>query len=560
MAHHVDQQELPELIQQYISNLAKRIRNRHIRRDVVAELSAHFADALTETPEDADRDELAAALVAEFGDAKNLRLLIKRAKKRCQPMWLKVVGYICRTLIIVFVISFIYTSWFLSGKPTPSVDYVAQFNEATRPVADESLNAAPYYLKAFKLYVAPEKRPEWTKNYVYTKHRQLSALRTDPQEFKIFMKWLQANDPAIEALRLATAKPYCWFKSNVGQHSEHRVRSIRVSGLFLSSSWQLANVLSWRMHFAAEQGDWNSFASDLKLSKTLARHLMQGSFFSGLVPGVGIDEGSRRQLVEFLQRYSLPPGALQRLAQVLEESFPSGYPIADMSLEVFDLLDTVQRLFTDDGSGDGHLVPSVAGRFFGPGTVSKTRSYYVASPDDPYFVARALIHPSRRATVKLIHQWKQMSQRDLSQTPYQNHILGESFEAWLEKTREENPRNLFIQERWTNTQQASRQSYAGRAKYDATRTIVALLRYKAEYGQFPDSLDELVPEYLKAVPLDPFGPGPLTYKRQGDDFILYSWGLNFKDDDGRFDTRVLRMEDVEGDYVFWPFPRFRIHN
>ena len=89
---------------------------------------------------------------------------------------------------------------------------------------------------------------------------------------------------------------------------------------------------------------------------------------------------------------------------------------------------------------------------------------------------------------------------------------------------------------------------------------MALLRYKAEYGQFPDSLDELVPEYLKAVPLDPFGPGPLTYKRQGDDFILYSWGLNFKDDDGRFDTRVLRMEDVEGDYVFWPFPRFRIHN
>ena len=111
MANQPDSQELPELIQQYITNLAKRIRNRHMRRDVVAELSAHFADALTEAPKDVDRDQLAASLVGDFGDAKTLRLLIKRAKKRCRPLWVKFVIRTCQTLLVLMLIFAGYTWW-----------------------------------------------------------------------------------------------------------------------------------------------------------------------------------------------------------------------------------------------------------------------------------------------------------------------------------------------------------------------------------------------------------------------------------------------------------------
>jgi hypothetical protein len=78
------------------------------------------------------------------------------------------------------------------------------------------------------------------------------------------------------------------------------------------------------------------------------------------------------------------------------------------------------------------------------------------------------------------------------------------------------------------------------------------LRYKAQHGQFPEKLDELVPQYLKAVPQDPFGPGPLSYKRQEDDFILYSWGLNFEDHGGQHNKETFRKRKESGDYVFWP--------
>jgi hypothetical protein len=90
------------------------------------------------------------------------------------------------------------------------------------------------------------------------------------------------------------------------------------------------------------------------------------------------------------------------------------------------------------------------------------------------------------------------------------------------------------------------------AQYQAVRVVIALFRYKVEKGQFPEKLDELVPQYLQTVPLDPFGPGPLTYKRQSDDFVLYSWGLNFKDYDGQHDPDVFATTKPTGDYVFWP--------
>ena len=548
MTNNLDRKELPEIVQQYIKSLARSVRNRHMRQDVLAELGNHFADALADVPQDSDREELAASLVSEFGDTKLLAKLIKRAKRRCYPIWLKVVGYTCRTIIIAFLISFAYTTWFLSGKPTVSVDYVAKFNEMVRPVADGSLNAAPYYLKAAELYVEPEDKDD------FVEFQELLGYITKPQEPKALTKWLQANRPAIQELRLGTAKPYCWFKYDVAPHSQRRIHSIMGPLSVLNSKgwYPISVVLFWQMQFAAEQGDWNSFAADLKSAKTLARHLLQCPISTERFEGMFIDQWAHKQLIQALQGYSLPPSALQRLAQSLDESFPSGYPITNMSIETLGLLDAAQRLFTDNGPGDGHFIPSPAGGFFSTGTIDNTRGYYYPSANDPYFVAWAMIHPSRRQTVAIIEQWKQMQDSYRSTTPYQDYIAGHPFDDWFMKTIKENPRNLFIKNLLPNMQGVVLESYAGKAKHEAVQTIIALLRYKADHGQFPETLDELAPQYLKTIPQDPFGPGPLTYKKQGDDFILYSWGLNFEDNSGQHNEMAFRKEKESGDYVFWP--------
>ena len=65
-------------------------------------------------------------------------------------------------------------------------------------------------------------------------------------------------------------------------------------------------------------------------------------------------------------------------------------------------------------------------------------------------------------------------------------------------------------------------------------TALALRAYKLEHGAYPASLAALVPQYLKAVPADPFAlSGSLRYKRQGAVFLLYSVGPDGKDNAGQ---------------------------
>jgi hypothetical protein len=72
----------------------------------------------------------------------------------------------------------------------------------------------------------------------------------------------------------------------------------------------------------------------------------------------------------------------------------------------------------------------------------------------------------------------------------------------------------------------------GIARERVTHAGVALRRYRLEHGQYPDALDALVPQYLKAPPQDPFTRAGLVYRREGRGVVLYSIGLNGKDDGG----------------------------
>ena len=49
---------------------------------------------------------------------------------------------------------------------------------------------------------------------------------------------------------------------------------------------------------------------------------------------------------------------------------------------------------------------------------------------------------------------------------------------------------------------------------------VALRRFRLDHGTHPDTLAELAPQYLKAVPLDPFTGHPHEYVRSGAGYIL----------------------------------------
>jgi len=95
----------------------------------------------------------------------------------------------------------------------------------------------------------------------------------------------------------------------------------------------------------------------------------------------------------------------------------------------------------------------------------------------------------------------------------------------------------------------------GRAAHLRAETIITLIqtelalrRFNADQKHYPARLDDLVPGYLKAVPIDPFGVGkPLRYKpiNGGKSFMLYSVSTNMTDDGGKSSAR--RGDWTEGD-------------
>lgn len=72
-----------------------------------------------------------------------------------------------------------------------------------------------------------------------------------------------------------------------------------------------------------------------------------------------------------------------------------------------------------------------------------------------------------------------------------------------------------------------------RVRGDLVQLGFALAAYRVGFGEYPATLDALVPKYCSEVPPDRFSGKPLHYVRQADGFLLYSVGKNAKDDGGR---------------------------
>ena len=82
----------------------------------------------------------------------------------------------------------------------------------------------------------------------------------------------------------------------------------------------------------------------------------------------------------------------------------------------------------------------------------------------------------------------------------------------------------------------------------------ALAAYQREQGRYPAKLDELTPKYLSAIPADVFSGKPLIYRPSEKGYLLYSVGVNGKDENGRgYD------DDPQGDdlAVRMPLPELK---
>jgi len=149
-----DPKSLPACAVEYVRQLLKKMRyRRKVRDDVEAELKAHFEDELKDCKSTEEKEQKARQLLSDFGDLKLLAILLRRAKKRCRPLWRTVIARTFQAIGVLIVCFIFYAIWFSFGEPTISVDYVKLLNQMNQPQVRNQDNAWPHYEKAIELYV-----------------------------------------------------------------------------------------------------------------------------------------------------------------------------------------------------------------------------------------------------------------------------------------------------------------------------------------------------------------------------------------------------------------------
>lgn len=338
----------------------------------------------------------------------------------------------------------------------------------------------------------------------------------------------------------------------------------------------IARLLAADAVLAIEAGDPSRAIADLTAMHELARQLHAGPSLIEQLVALAIEqlalEGERALLAA--DSITLDEAALVSLAELLEARPVPGGP--DLSGESQMFADIIQRLYSDDGAGDGTLMvtgsgisPLGGGGGLGGGAPAGGGPGLFGVVIDPFV---GLLVLSRREATDLhgayhdavtqggaepLHavDWVTLDQLLDCMTPRGTGLLG-SLETF--------PVNLLA----ANLNGVLPTFKLVGMDREANRVVVALLRHRARSGAWPDSLEVLVPEFLPAVPADVYDGAPLRYALREGRPLLWSVGADRIDDDGRVPVADAEADDAArafrrpdeaeqgpmGDWILWRGP------
>jgi hypothetical protein len=545
-------EKLPSCAAEFIKLVIKKMRYRKkVRAEVLAELASHFADALKNCETDKQKDQKAQQLITEFGDAKLLAVLLRRAKKRCRPLWRTIAARTLQSAVVLILLSTAYVAWFLTGKPSISVDYVALINQMSKPEISDGDNAWPHYERAIGLFVAPAveleellqlRRPQSNEDKGF-------ASLTETERAKM-VEWIEQNEEAWQHVVRAGSKPYLWRKYEVGSRNKDKW-TIGILLPNLKSLKSVAMLGIWRARIAMEEGRVRQAMQDSVAVAQFAAHWQQRTTLVERLTALAAAEHAHEHILTAVETGNLSDADIRDLHQQLLQMYPQGFPLIDMESERLMFLDTVQQVFTDGGPGGGHLIPerfadllrNVGGR--NQAAISESRS-----------VLLSLIHAGRDETLAKGNELYDRLIEVSRTTPYEKrlHDYPDSKDLVLAT-----PKYRYFVLRFVPAfDNLQRSAFHCKTLHEATLTVLALQRHRLEKNEYPEKLDELITAgHLEQLPMDPYSDKSLVYRRTEDSFTLYSIGENFTDDGGTRHGPSLNWGDGKGDRVFWPIDTYQ---
>ena len=542
---------LPQSAQDFIKLVIKKMRYRKkVRLDVQAELAAHFEDELRDCENLQQREQRAKELIEQFGDAKLLGILLRRAKRRCRPLWRIIVARTFQTIGVLILCFIFYSIWFFTGKPAVKIDYLAQLNRMVRPVADDSLNAAQLFDEAVAICPnTPDRKVGfWRTSY-------FDANQIEKETISDLVNQYTAS---LEFIAQGVEKHHHWFEYKTGEKPGDDGSLLGILMPNLADFRDIARALCFRAQIQAAKEQYSEAFDDLITCYKFGRLIGQGekNIIEQLV-GIAVQVIAISNTRSILTEYELDS---QQLA-TLQDDFSKAQAGQEFRMRLLNeklmVFDEIQRCFTD-GFGGGHLYPKrilTLGEMNGSDLeIAKIVLVALLVPKNWDDAARFMFfHPNKAETKQqaddfynFIEETSKMSPAELREKEID---LGKKEESMSEG-------NIFLRILTPALGKVHQLSYRLKADVKSLPVIIAALRFKADKGQHPENLAELLKEgYIDEIPIDPFSNKPLVYMRTDEGFILYSIGYDFEDNGGILGTNSKgkkRLWADEGDAVFWP--------
>jgi hypothetical protein len=548
---------LPPCATEYIALVVRKVRYRKkVRRDIAAELTAHFEDELQSCMTAEERETKARQVIEGFGDPQLLAVLCRRAKKRCRPLWRKALSrsvQLCGAYLLYLMLC---TLLLFSGRPTIRRDYVQSFNETVAAGRLESDNAWPCFDKAAKLQVA---MPGWLVSKGIAWPPDLTE-----EQWKELSRWLDQNAPVLDALREGVERKCYWREYLVDMRKTRPDPNgwwwDDTQGLLLEetnriheSRRQLFFTMRWQICYEAHQGRVDAAMDECLVMARFGDRLVGVGSSSEQSMGMFTTMMANDLALRVLDRADGRAVSLARIQQEWGQWLDRNIPAVSFDWEKALGRDTIQHIFTDNGRGNGHLLLRQW-----PGWLDLPENLhdFLKEGNDKVFWAMAAFRPpSRRRVVSEMDRYYSQAERLYTSTPWELYSAGLNRDNWIESPWVE---TLLSTDRSLGWGTAI-SDWGQRTYRVAVGTVLSVQRHQMERGRYPDDLQQLVDAgYLREIPRDPFAPGPLTYKRVEDSFVLYSWGENCRDDGGQriadSHGRDLVLSN-NGDWVFWPIIR-----
>ncbi len=523
---------LPQILLDYIDALINSVGTKKVQLEVTEELTCHFMDAMHGSENDRQKEDSAKELIENFGDAKMLGKLIKQGKKRCRPLWQKVLIRTMQIAAVLLLCIIARAAYLATGTPVISVDYVQWINDHVKNGRSDDLNALGYYKQAIEL---SKEVPEKLQFGTLTPEQYTAAQWDAVEEF------LAHDAKALDALRQGAAKPHYWnvYESThdtaVTADLISRVMTPVMTTLsgYRNMARKLCNLqIPWLLHI----GDLEAAIDDSIVLHRFAQHMCANGLLIEQLVGIAIQSMACKNTLDMVDNYRIDSEKLEAYQQQLED-ICQGDQVFDMTAEKAFWYDFIQRSFTDDGKGSGRPIK---------------QGVAIVSKDLPGALKGFVVgYPDRREVLENSEQYFTQIANLTEQTPRQLIQSGSDQSKWDQLASGYSLLDIS----GAGLGKVAALSWRTRTEKLAIPAILAIVRYQQDNGDYPASLNELVKAgYLKALPQDPYSNEPLRYKLLDNDFTLYSVGEDMTDNKGQIGTKngkPFKWAD-NGDWIFWP--------